>query len=359
MKSLRTYLPALGFLLVAAITFTLLETECGKAKRAESPMNGAVARAETGAQNDGSPKRVRVATWNLMWLDETVSEERIQNIRSVIRHLDADVLALQEVASVAALRQVLPAEYEIAMAAEGGKNQNLAVAVRKPIRFVSEPVALFQGALYEEAYPDQRDPLRVYLSFPSEETVAVYVVHYKSRSGGRATTEPRRIAASCFLAAWIRSKGDKNVIVLGDFNDTPDDACLNVLETGNLLASGRIENEPDPFLVNLCEPLAADEYVSIEVHKLYRGKPVQPIAKGARDDNNRLRGQDYDYPGDVLVEQALFDQILVSHALARRVERSRADVYAGEDALRGMTSGRHGEGSLASDHLPVFVDIRY
>jgi endonuclease/exonuclease/phosphatase family metal-dependent hydrolase len=276
----------------------------------------------------------------------------------VLQHLDADLFAFQEVADVAALRKVLPQAYEIVMTAEGGKGQNLAVAIRAPVQLVSEPVPLFEGPLYDEAFPDQRDPMRLYLHIPSIGTVAVYVVHFKSRSGGRATTEPRRIAASSLLAAWIRSRGDKNVIVLGDFNDTPDDASLNILETGNLLAVGRIENEPDPFLVNLCEPLAAEDYVSIEVQQLYRGKPLEPIARGAREDNDRLRGKDYEYPKDVLVQQALFDQILVSPNLSRRVEGRRAKVYAGEDALRGMASGRRGEGSLASDHLPVYADIR-
>lgn len=291
-----------------------------------------------------------------MFLDEDVPDERLANLASVIRNLDADIIAFQEVSNVASLRAILPVGYEVAMAAEVG-SQNLALAVREPLEIQAAAGALFEGAPYDEAFPDHRDPLRVYVATPSGVQLAVYVVHLKSRSGGRRDTDYQRIAGASLLAGWIRARGEQNVILLGDFNDTPDDASLNILETGDLLAVGRMENEEDRFLVNLCEPLFARDMVTMEVHTLFRGSPIQPAVRGARKENDRWRGKNYSYPNDLAIVQTMFDQILVSKPLADVVVGGEARIYAGADALRGL-KGSRGEGTLASDHLPVFADFR-
>lgn len=339
MRRLRRVGPLAAFLFISAATFVFLESQCGTEVTAVPPKEG-----------------LRVATWNVMFLDEEVPAERRANLASVIKNLNADVIAFQEVSSIASLRSVLPADYEVAMVSEKG-SQNLAVAVRAPLEIQTTATALFEGASYDEAFPDARDPLRVYVATPSGVQLAVYVVHLKSRSGGRRKTDYQRIAGASLLAGWIRARGEQNVILLGDFNDTPDDASLNILETGDLLASGRMENEEDRFLVNLCEPLFARDMVTMEVYTLYRGSPIQPVARGARRENDRWRGRDYSYPNDLAVIQTMFDQILVSKALAEVVVGGEARIYAGEDALRGL-KGNRGEGTLASDHLPVYADLR-
>jgi endonuclease/exonuclease/phosphatase family metal-dependent hydrolase len=339
MRRVRRLYPLIAFLVVSAGTFLFLESQCGSEVSAVPPKEG-----------------IRVATWNVMFLDESVPDERLANLASVIRNLDADIIAFQEVSSVASLRKVLPRDYEVTMTTERG-SQNLALAVRAPLEIQAPGTALFEGAAYDEAFPDNRDPLRVYVATPSGVQLAVYVVHLKSRSGGRRQTDYQRIAGASLLAGWIRARGEQNVILLGDFNDTPDDTSLNILETGDLLAFGRMENEEDRFLVNLCEPLFARDMVTMDVHTLYRGSPMQPVARGARKENDRWRGKDYSYPNDLAVVQTMFDQILVSKALADVVVGGEARIYAGEDALRGV-KGNRGEGTLASDHLPVYADFR-
>lgn len=339
MRRLRRLYPLVAFLLVSVGTFLVLESQCG-----------------TEASVVPLKEGLRVATWNVMFLDEDVPDERLANLASVIRNLNADIIAFQEVSNVASLRAILPVGYEVAMAAEVG-SQNLALAVREPLEIQAAAGALFEGAPYDEAFPDYRDPLRVYVATPSGVQLAVYVVHLKSRRGGRRQTDYQRIAGASLLAGWIRARGEQNVILLGDFNDTPDDASLNILETGDLLAVGRMENEEDRFLVNLCEPLFARDMVTMEVHTLFHGSPIQPAVRGARKENDRWRGKDYTYPNDLAIVQTMFDQILVSKALADVVVGGEARIYAGADALRGL-KGSRGEGTLASDHLPVFADFR-
>ena len=69
---------------------------------------------------------------------------------------------------------------------------------------------------------------------------------------------------------------------------------------------------------------------------------------------------------DLAVVQALFDQILVSPNLLK-LQLGDAGIYCGKDAVEGDVSSVHKtgrgatvyetQGSLASDHLPVYADF--
>lgn len=298
---------------------------------------------------------LRVATYNIAFLTEKEHPERIENIRSVISNLQPDILALQEIYSRRALETVLGTEWEIFIWDKPDEDQEVALAVRKPLS-IAHAEFLFSGKEFDDAFPGMRDVLRAIIATPNGPDIALYVVHLKSRSGGRRLTDPQRIMGAGLLASYIRARNEPKVILLGDFNDSPDDASLNILETGNLFAPGKLENDPDPFLVNLCEPLWAQDFVSFGVHTLFRSKPITPRVRGARKENDRWRNKDYRYPDDLSIIQVLFDQILLSPELAK-LAAGPAQIYSQEDALRGTPSARGGMGTLASDHLPVYVDL--
>lgn len=64
------------------------------------------------------------------------------------------------------------------------------------------------------------------------DTVHVLVNHWPSRSGGLAKSEPRRITAATYSRQLVNelldTHPDANVIVMGDFNDEPDNRSINV-----------------------------------------------------------------------------------------------------------------------------------
>jgi hypothetical protein len=110
--------------------------------------------------------------------------------------------------------------------------QDLAVAIRKPLRVVGLPPDLdaddAQFLFAREAellFPNRCDLLGVAVQLPDESaTFVVMVCHAKSRAGGRAATDPRREgAARVMLRALERDFDEKDFILLGDFNDNPDD----------------------------------------------------------------------------------------------------------------------------------------
>lgn len=338
-------------LLVGVATFALLQTRC---------VHSQVVQEKQG---------IRFATYNIQWLHDKITKEREDNIRSVIKNLNADVIALQEIQGRKALERIFDKEWSLGIIDIPNESQELAIAVKKPLKLVGEPRLVFPGASLDYAFPGERDVLEAMVETENGFRIAFYVVHMKSRggSGGRMGTDSQRIMACGLLAAYIRAKNMENVVVLGDFNDTPDDVSVKILQTGNLLVSGGLDESKDAFLVNLCSPLVKEDYVTLGMQELYRGVAIPPIVRGARLENEKWRGKQYRYPHDLAVTQILFDQILVSKSLAA-VQVNRAGVYSGEDAMRGMPGqvrredsgyvNYQREGSLASDHLPVYADFR-
>lgn len=305
---------------------------------------------------------LRVATYNVQWLSDEIHPERAAHLRSVIKNLNADVIAFQEVENKRALEIILGKDWRIAMEDTPSERQELAVAVRKPLR-IEHYGLVFEDSTFEAAFPGKRDVLRAVISNGYGVSFIVYSVHLKSRSGGRKQTDWQREWACALLAAYLKKDSDYLTIVLGDFNDTPDDAGLNILETGNLFAKGKTENENDIYFCNLTEPLFAKDMVSYGLYRRFRGATLSPRVSGARKENERWRGKDYNYPDDLAVQETLFDQILVSQKM-KKLQIGEAQIYNKPDALRGSISTERSlnkdgaMGTLPSDHLPVFADFR-
>jgi endonuclease/exonuclease/phosphatase family metal-dependent hydrolase len=308
----------------------------------------------------------RVMTYNVEWFSEDADAGRVANLRAVLAETAPDVVGLQEIQSRKALAQIFPSgEWQIGIADDPNEAQELAIAVRKPHVLVGTEL-LFRAPALDPAFPNGRDVLRAVVQTPEGAQLVVYVVHMKSRSGGRSATDWQRETAAGLLASYIAGRRDEpNAIVVGDFNDAPDDRSVNILETGDLLAAA---GPAKPRLLhNLTEGLADRDFVTYGVNDLYEeGKTLKAVAKGAQQENARLRGKDYRYPDDVRVKQTFMDQLLATPALAKSWT-GRVVVYSGAAAVRGeggRTQVANGvpdyskKGTLASDHLPVYADLR-
>ncbi len=305
-------------------------------------------------------------TYNVEWFSEDANPGRVSNLKAVLDETAPDVVGLQEIQSRKALGQVFGGEWQIGMTDDPDDAQELAIAVRKPHVLVSSEM-VFPGPTFEEFFPNGRDALRAVVQTPSGRRLIVYVLHLKSRRGGRMQTDFQREGAAGLLAAYIAARPDeRNVVVLGDLNDTPNDRSARILATGDLTVPAGDAKPPRWLLQNLMTPLWDEDYVTIGVSSLFQGSALVPRVPGAKADSDRLRGVDYRFPDDVRVRQTLFDQILASPAVAKTA-RERPTVFAGPAAMRGqggrvvVEEGRPVQytekGDRASDHLPVYVDV--
>jgi endonuclease/exonuclease/phosphatase family metal-dependent hydrolase len=307
---------------------------------------------------------LKIATYNIYFLDDGISQERKYNLQAVIQDLDADVIGFQEINNQSALLNILPQNYALAMIDDPNEVQEVALAVQKPFKIVSSKY-VFPDTAYDDAFPRSRNLLQVDVqAYGKEFTILVH--HFKSRYGGRTKTDPRRIKASVMIVDYIRNGlSGKNVIVLGDFNDNPDDRALNVLEYGNPDAPGGIDELEDSFLFNTSEQLVEKDYCSWGYN--YRYKDIESdtfdlVVVGSRAENNKWRDKEYDYWEDVEIKDVLLDQILVSMNLKEKILDS--GVYNGAAAVRGTSSRIKftddgliytERGSFASDHVPVWA----
>ncbi|MFQ5603130.1 MAG: endonuclease/exonuclease/phosphatase family protein [bacterium] len=312
----------------------------------------------------GYAQKIKVATYNIYFLDDGISQERKENLQAVIKKLDADIIGFQEITNVAALKNILPASYEIAMIDDPEEVQECALAVRQPIEIKSVEY-VYPEKKYDDAFPRSRDLLQVRIKGNGNE-LTVLVHHAKSRSRSRMKTDRRRAAASVLIMEHLKKKlSNQPVVILGDFNDNPDDRSLNILETGDTNAIGGIDQQEDSFLFNVTEILAAKDYCSYGYSYLFKDADADTfplVVKGARAENNKWRGKKHNFFEDVKVKAILFDQILVSMALKDRVVET--GVVNNFVAIRGQGSRIKftddglvytRRGSLASDHVPVWA----
>lgn len=100
---------------------------------------------------------------------------------------------------------------------------------------------------FDEEY-STRDILHVSLKY-FDGIIDVFVNHWPSRRGGEERSNPRRINAASTLKRYVDSlsvvRERNNFIIVGDFNDEPNNYSLN-----NILKAKKID-EPEPELINL------------------------------------------------------------------------------------------------------------
>ncbi|MYD64093.1 MAG: hypothetical protein F4W91_23925 [Gemmatimonadetes bacterium] len=314
------------------------------------------------------PAEIKIATYNIYWLDDGISNARQERLQTVLRELNADIIGFQEIQSKSALERILPDNYTIGMLDDPEELQELAIAVREPFE-ITDLKMVFPEKVHDQAFPRKRDLLQAYVEGYGHRLI-VLVHHAKSRSGGRAKTNARREASATMTMRYLTSRVKyDHIVLLGDFNDNPDDRSLNILESGNPDALAGIDYMPDAFLYNTSESLLDQDYCSYGYHDLYEkieSDIFEPMVPGARAENNKWRGESHNFARDVKVKAILFDQILVSQNLKDHVLSS--GIFTHAEAVKGNRSRirfSDGEivytirGDLASDHVPVWTILKF
>lgn len=300
---------------------------------------------------------LRIASYNSNYLSACVNYARKEAFQSTVNLLNADVIAFQEVRDRSALELFFPAEqWHIIIDNESTDDQNLAYVIRKGVDY-----SLISGSIHNAEkedflftsssnFPDKRDVLTLIVReryLGTDRELLILNHHAKSRYGGRESTEPTRIAASLEIVKWIKSQDLKDIVVLGDFNDTPDDASVNTLEMG-INSVLEMENSIGSLLINLSEPLVLEDYVSYGLNS--RSLTADKVSVNPVDIGSRFRNFT-EFSDDINVGKAMYDQILVSPTLLPALTNVSHDIFSNPVAVLGNSSTR------ASDHIPIYVDL--
>jgi endonuclease/exonuclease/phosphatase family metal-dependent hydrolase len=202
---------------------------------------------------------LKLASWNLEFLAErdgmgcqprTASD--YQAMRRIAEGLDADVIAFQEVESIAAAARVFdPAKYDIVMEARpgepsgtcGGANtsqtvirQAVGFAIRKGLAFDRNPdvISLMLGN------PQLRSGVDITLRAPGHAPIRLLAIHLKSGcfAGSGARACPVLLQQIPALEAWIddAARGPTRFAVLGDWNrrlGLPGDLLWTEIDDGD------------------------------------------------------------------------------------------------------------------------------
>ena len=266
------------------------------------------------------------------WLDlktEILNETAIRNTARVIADVKADILAVVEAENRPALTRFnddVLAEFDFSydeiMLIDGNDERGIDVGLMTRRKHAIDLMRSHVGDTDDDGQIFSRDCPEFFVTTPSGQTVLVMINHLKSKGFGSQETsnkkrkrQARRIRK---LYDARRAEGFDNIVVLGDFNDTPDsDPLAPLMQEGS-------------DLKDISEhPAFVDD-----------GRPGTY--------KNGTKGSKIDY-------------VLLSPALFARVEKAayhRTGVWGGKNGdlwpvYDTMTDDIH----AASDHAAVWVDI--
>jgi len=174
----------------------------------------------------GTSSTFDIATWNIEQFPLQGSQT-IQYVAQLIKDMDIDLFGLQELNDVSAFNQLLDSlpNYDGRISNLPSGTLKLGLIYKKDFISVSNVTQIFTDDWY--AFP--RPPFTAYIEVKDQNRnvfdFTIFILHLKALSG--TENEDRRRDACNKLKEYIDSNlltsADKDVLVLGDWNDEIDD----------------------------------------------------------------------------------------------------------------------------------------
>jgi endonuclease/exonuclease/phosphatase family metal-dependent hydrolase len=186
------------------------------------------------------------ADW-IGWVElkkEPVREAAIQNSARVLKDLAADVQAVVEAESRVALKAfsdvLLPnvggAPFDHVMLIDGNDDRGIDVGLMTRAGYEITRLRSHVDDTDAQGIVFSRDCPEYTITTPGGKRLILLVNHLKSKGFGKASdNDAKRLRQATRVAeiyTQLRTEGEKNVVVLGDFNDSPDSAQLQPLIGG-------------------------------------------------------------------------------------------------------------------------------
>ncbi len=291
----------------------------------------------TGSQAAGTARTEVVATgrgdW-VGWVDlvkDRVDELAMTHTARVVADVDADVLAVVEAESRVALKHFTDAGvvtpsgspvYPHVMVIDGNDDRGIDVGL-----LTTRPYRIGTVRSHVDDRDSRgrlvfgRDCPEYVVELPGGGTLTVLVNHFKSKGYGTQAesdaTRRRQATRTAAIYAGLRARGEENVVVVGDLNDTPSSTPLRPL-------------------------LERTDLRDVSEHPAFRGDG-RPGTYG-----NGTASQKIDY---VLLSPTLFDRTVGGSVFRMGVwGGTKGTLFPHYDT---MTSATH----AASDHAALYADV--
>lgn len=252
-----------------------------------------------------APERITIASFNILNLFDAYDDpyhedegtrikprDELNRVAAMIRQLDADVLALQEIESRGYLERFVRVllsglGYSHVVHLEGNDLRGIDCAVLS--RWPVGPVTSYRHVEFEgpgdKPMRFRRDLLRVRILPPGADGLDVFVVHLKSKGGGKPSDAVRLAEARQLrkvLDDCLETSPEARFVVCGDFNDTWESPSLEVIrgsgdralscQARELPSEQQITYNKEPYRSMIdfifCSPALAADYVpgSYRIH---------------------------------------------------------------------------------------------
>lgn len=281
--------------------------------------------------------------------------EKISSLRAIFKRMADDgitMIALQEVSSSDAVRQVLPAGWEVHTSADETDGLSLNIPQHIGVAWKSGAHDPSGWAIEREFSTFGDRPLRPGLVFSESlggRSIEFLVVHLKSGCSNAATSIsapknakeivacPALEAQVRFLEKWIDERVGKNFVILGDFNRRMTFEKRSMPKTGQR-ADPKIvqmfpelnDNDPEGSVLRLAQPP--------------REKNTEGKWKSVNICKNGHPALDH-----FIVSNALSSEFTMGPLLAHPITINGVDLFA----KRAPFS------AAPTDHCPHFVELRF
>jgi endonuclease/exonuclease/phosphatase family metal-dependent hydrolase len=170
---------------------------------------------------------LEVVTWNLEWFGSASNgpddlDQQFENVKRVIRTIDADLYAFQEVSNTARFNQLLDSlDNYGGVLANFSQTQKTAFLFKKSV-IDSVSSGLVSVNMTKSFWANGRYPL--YFRFHAnigDESREIYAYNIHAKAFGDVESYNKRVGASGELKTYFdNSRSGDNVIFVGDYNDT-------------------------------------------------------------------------------------------------------------------------------------------
>lgn len=196
-------------------------------------------------------KKAVIGTFNIEWLGTKPREEEdYKEIAQVIKDSGAQVLGIEEVSKEAALKKVMKhlPDYGYILGKSGGQKVGV-IFDKNRVKYNINSIDQIDDAVVSSGL---RAPLLVDMKIDNGFDFTFVVAHLKAMFDP-ASVEKRKEQAQK-VNEWVQNhlkeSKDKDVILVGDFNDFVGSEALNILDSGDIVHYVT-EEAPEGFYSNI------------------------------------------------------------------------------------------------------------